>query len=112
MRMCQEWAKASVSRSPASTASERTKERMLARCCNEHIRAVSTSWARACEPIGFLCERDDANCIGVLNLSIADYDEIRSAPNRFLLLCGHKLAETEVVQGVNGYLVVEAWAAG
>jgi hypothetical protein len=81
--------------------------RSLFREVNERIRDVSVDrWDGS--PIGFLCECDDPECVEVLDLAIADYDAIRSVPNRFILVRGHESPGVEgVVARSNGYLIVE-----
>ena len=56
----------------------------------------------------FLCECGDENCIQTLQLSIAEYESIRSAPNRFPITPGHEFPEVELVVEENErYAVVE-----
>ena len=79
----------------------------LFRAVNERIRDVSTTWAGASEPVGFLCECGDADCVGVLNLTIPAFEETRSKLDHFLVLRGHEsTAADEVVAQNNGYLIV------
>lgn len=80
---------------------------MLFREVNERIRDVSQSWAKASETVEFLCECGKAECSGLLGLTIADYDQMRSAQNRFVLLRGHESAALAVVARVNGYSIAE-----
>jgi hypothetical protein len=79
----------------------------LYRAVNERILDVSTTWAAGSEPVGFLCECGDENCYGVLNLTIRDFEAIRSAPNQFLVLRGHQTPDVDnVLAQNNGYLVI------
>lgn len=80
---------------------------MLFREVTERIRDVSQSWAEASEPVEVLCECGNGECSELLRLTIADYDEIRSAPNRFMLLRGHDSAELPVIERINGYSIAE-----
>lgn len=80
----------------------------LFREVNQRIRDVSASWIDTSEPVGFLCECGDRDCIDVLELGVADYEAIRSVPNRFLVRQGHELPDVDdVVARVNGYVIVE-----
>jgi hypothetical protein len=83
----------------------------LLRQVNERIREVIKAWGDASEPVGFLCECGDPNCVGVVKIMTADYEAIRSAPGRFLLLGGHELEAGEVVARNNGYVIVANPAA-
>jgi hypothetical protein len=60
--------------------------------------------------IPFLCECVQERCTELLWLSLAEYEQLRSHPARFLVAPGHDLAasEHEVVVAVqDGYVVVE-----
>lgn len=48
-------------------------------------------------PIPFLCECSDRRCSAHIHLSLAEYDEARSDPERYLSVSGH-----EVVVGAEG----------
>lgn len=48
-------------------------------------------------PIPFLCECSDNHCFAHIHLSLAQYDELRSDPSRYLTVPGH-----EVVVGAAG----------
>jgi hypothetical protein len=79
---------------------------VLFRAVNERIRDVSTAWAGASEPVGFLCECGDADCDGVLNVTIPAFETIRAKLNHFLVLRGHESDMDDVVAENNGYLIV------
>jgi hypothetical protein len=82
--------------------------RSLFREVNERIRDISIERWDGTDPIGFLCECGDTECIEVLNLAITEYDAIRSFPNRFVLVHGHESPGAEaVIARSNGYLIVE-----
>jgi hypothetical protein len=82
--------------------------RSLFREVNERIREISVErWAPP-DRIGFLCECGDTECANVVSLAVAEYDAIRSVPNRFLLIHGHESPDSEaVVARSNGYVIVE-----
>jgi hypothetical protein len=50
---------------------------------------VSLSFVQVPEPVGFICECGDDNCVELVDLSIADYDAIRAESGRFVVLLGH-----------------------
>jgi hypothetical protein len=68
---------------------DRSDKSSLLREVNERILEVSTTWAGAAAPIGFICECGDAECVSVVTLTAEDYGAIRSAPGRFVLHRGH-----------------------
>jgi hypothetical protein len=49
------------------------------------------------DPIPFLCECSDKRCFAHIHLALAQYDEVRSDPTRYLTVSGH-----EVVVGACG----------
>jgi hypothetical protein len=79
----------------------------LFRAVNERIRDVSTTWAGASEPVGFLCECGGADCDEVLNLTIPAFEAVRSRLDHFLVLRGHESPDVDdVVAENNGYSIV------
>src|SRR5215203_7222660 len=56
----------------------------------------------------FLCECADTNCVEMIELSIVEYESIRSSPVRFPVKLGHDYPEFErVVEENERYVVVE-----
>ena len=59
----------------------------------------------------FVCECGHLGCSTRLSLSIADYERVRSAFDRFVIAEGHELPEIEdVVERGDGWLVVRKHA--
>lgn len=59
-------------------------------------------------PIGFRCECARLGCNELVELSVREYEEVRSHPRRFVVLPGHERLDVEtVVERHRGYLVVE-----
>jgi hypothetical protein len=76
----------------------------LLREVNERIEEVSDAAAHP----QFLCECADENCIETLDLSIAEYEAVRSSPLTFAVKPGHELPNFErVVEETGRYAVVE-----
>lgn len=58
--------------------------------------------------VSFRCECARLGCNALIELSVTDYERVRSDPCRFVLIAGHELAELEtVVEEGDGYVVVE-----
>ena len=58
--------------------------------------------------LDFVCECSDVACTERVRLSIAAYEDVRAAPNRFVVRSGHERLEVErVIDQGNGYVVVE-----
>jgi hypothetical protein len=80
------------------------RNQSLWREVNEKIRAV----AETSEHMQFLCECADMDCTETLNLTVAEYERIRSSGVRFPIASGHDFPEFEnVVEENDGYVVVE-----
>jgi hypothetical protein len=76
----------------------------LIREVNERIEAIAAHAA----PPEFLCECADEGCVETIELSIAQYEAIRSSPLRFPVKPGHDCPEFErVVDEHDRYVVVE-----
>lgn len=59
-------------------------------------------------PVGFRCECARLGCSELVELSVSEYERVRSHPRRFILRPGHERPEVEVViEQHRGYLVVE-----
>jgi hypothetical protein len=60
------------------------------------------------EPIPFVCECGDFECVQALVVTAAEFSEAHSAPNRFIVLPDHVFPDVErVVSSHDGYEVVE-----
>jgi hypothetical protein len=59
-------------------------------------------------PISFRCECARLGCNELIELSLREYEHVRSNPRRFIVLPGHERLDVEiVVERHHGYLVVE-----
>ena len=55
-----------------------------------------------------LCECGRETCSGLINLTLAEYDGVRTQDDRFVVLEGHENPEIErVVERRTGYFVVD-----
>jgi hypothetical protein len=80
----------------------------LFREVNERIREISDGFGPGDETYDFLCECSDAACTQRVVLTRAEYEEVRSAPTRFVVAKGHVLPEIEaVVERAKDHVVVE-----
>jgi hypothetical protein len=87
---------------------EESRTRSLFREVNDRIADVSLETWRTSEPVGFLCECGDPACLETIDLTVADYEAIRSETTRFLVRAGHESPEFEdVLERIDGCLVVE-----
>jgi hypothetical protein len=80
------------------------RNQALWREVNERIRLV----AETSERMEFLCECADLECTQTLNLTVAEYERIRTSGLRFPIALGHDFPEFEnVVEENDGYVVVQ-----
>jgi hypothetical protein len=59
-------------------------------------------------PIGFRCECARLGCNRLVELTVREYEEVRSHPRWFLVVPGHELGDVETVVATRpGYVIVE-----
>jgi hypothetical protein len=78
------------------------------RALNERLETAVEDFVATEERVAFLCECADDDCLGRVNLTLSDYDDVRSVENRFFMLPGHKVAAgEEIVEEHNGFHVTQ-----
>ncbi|MGH2996794.1 MAG: hypothetical protein ACRDM9_10815 [Gaiellaceae bacterium] len=78
----------------------------LFREVNERIADVSSSYELG-DSLEFLCECGSQDCRDAISIVRADYERVRSEPDRFVVMTGHESLEIErVLERRDGYLVV------
>ena len=74
---------------------------------NESLRAGVGS-VGASEPVPFCCECGRIGCSDLIELSLPEYERVRSKPRRFFVVDGHEIDAVETVVSRHGsYVVVE-----
>jgi hypothetical protein len=59
-------------------------------------------------PVGFRCECARLGCNRLVELTVHEYEEVRSHPRRFVVVPGHELPDVETIVATRpGYLIVE-----
>ena len=82
------------------------RTQMLLRDVNERIAEVAAPWN--VDPPAFLCECSDPDCVGTVNLSLHQYEIIRSTTNLFVIHEGHEHPDVDrIVQARDGFTLVE-----
>jgi hypothetical protein len=62
--------------------------------------------------VAFVCECAQLGCNQIIELTLAEYEAVRSHPRRFAIVDGHEVAEAEsVVERNADYTVVEKFGA-
>jgi len=83
------------------------KNEILFRQVNERILQIEGDRWRV-DPVDFMCECGDITCMRVVQLSLEDYERLRSEPTHFGVIPGHELPDVErVVEQQEHYFVVE-----
>jgi len=69
----------------------------LYRAVNEKIESLNAAFGAITETMSVVCECGDANCAEQIEISIADYERIRSDPTFFIIRPGHEILDVEDV---------------
>jgi hypothetical protein len=89
-----------------TSRSELARNEAFFRAVNEGIAEASERFES--DEAELLCECGDANCTHRIEVSLDEYENVRSHPTRFLVRRGHDLPEVEeVVQRRRRYAIVE-----
>ena len=60
------------------------------------------------KPVRFRCECSQLDCGDAIEITVAEYEQVRSFPRRFLVAVGHETPEIEtVISRAPHYLIVE-----
>jgi hypothetical protein len=76
------------------------------RNANDEIaeKARELAWGLA---IPFLCECSDGRCFQRVDLTLAQYDEVRAHPQRYLVQAGHAVSEAFLIEQADRVAFVE-----
>jgi hypothetical protein len=84
------------------------QNRALFRRANDRLRERVQEFPEEVPAIPFLCECVDETCLGRIDLTIAQYEDVRAVPHRYVVLPGHAGPERElVVEDRGDFHVVE-----
>lgn len=87
-------------------ANQVARNESLFREVNERIEEVAETMFKSSHS-GFFCECGDADCVELMELSVEEYEEIRSDPRRFVVKPGHELPDFERVFERESHFVVQ-----
>jgi hypothetical protein len=60
------------------------------------------------KPVRFRCECSNMECNEAVELTLAEYEQVRRFPRRFVIVAGHEIPDIEaVVARADGHVVVE-----
>jgi hypothetical protein len=85
-----------------------TENQELFRTANDRLEDRVHEYGRDGAAIPFLCECADGACLGRVELTIVQYDVVRTHPKRFVILPGHPRVEgEEIIEDHGHFHVVE-----
>jgi hypothetical protein len=85
----------------------------LVREVNERVGDVAASWYDEDEKVAFVCECSLEDCTERIELSMREYERVRSSPAWFAIRPDHLIAEIEkAVEPIGDVLVVEKLGPG
>lgn len=84
---------------------ERTNHEVF-RQANERLLAAVSDRIDEARPIPFLCECLDSECRSTLQLSIEQFRELRDSANRYAIVSGHPILDSEHVLEVDGNVAI------
>jgi hypothetical protein len=80
---------------------------------NERLEGLAKTFQYVARTAAFACECASLECVEQMEMSLDEYEGIRSDPNRFAVLPGHVYADVEHVVSENErFVVVEKIGAG
>jgi hypothetical protein len=90
------------------------RNQSLYRAVNEKIEGLNQAFGEVLDAgSSWVCECADPDCTEPMKLTLGEYEELRSHPNRFAVLPGHVDFEVERVVAENDdYVVVEKLGVG
>jgi hypothetical protein len=92
------------------------KNQALFREINERIEKLNADFSAITpDPGDWVCECANESCLGLVQMSLAEYEAVRAAPNRFFIMPDddHLLPQVErVVERTERYWIVEKIGVG
>ena len=99
----------------AARDERRARNEALFREVNERIEELSPDSADESEQessIEFVCECSRADCTELIEMTLRQYESVRSDPRRFLVVPGHEHTDTaRVLERDSGFSVIEKLGA-
>jgi hypothetical protein len=74
---------------------------------NDRIESLAQTFELGTEPLDLICECGDASCVQRIQMTHAEYEEVRSVSHHFAVHPGHVAPDVETVVGQRkGYEIV------
>jgi hypothetical protein len=83
------------------------------RLVNEQLENLASTFQFVSHTGVFICECADMTCTQQVEMTMAEYEEMRADPNRFVVLPGHEIPDVEdVIRRAEGFVVVSKIGVG
>jgi hypothetical protein len=82
-----------------SRDTRREQNQMRFRRANEGLHDAVEDRVQESQPVPFLCECADDDCLGTVNVLPSEWEAVAAKPNHFLMEAGHQQSEGEEVVG-------------
>lgn len=80
---------------------------------NERLRELGESFSLVTQAAEFVCECANTSCTERIQLTLAEYEHIRSDPKWFVAVPGHEVVDYErVIEQTDSYAIVEKLPGG
>ena len=80
-----------------SSATKLGRNELLFRQVNERLRELGEGFSVVAERADFVCECTDERCAEQIQLTLGEYERVRSDPRWFVVVRGHERPEFEFV---------------
>jgi hypothetical protein len=88
-------------------AERAARNEALFRRVNERLEELATTFQAVSEKAVFVCECADATCIEQIEMSLDEYEAVRSRPDQFAVVPAHVYPDVErIEQATERYAVV------
>ena len=89
------------------------ENQMLFRTANDRLDERTEAYSREGPLVPFLCECPDDACFGRVEMTHQQYQEVRSHPDRFVIMPGHLTGDHErIIEDHDTFLIVENASLG
>ncbi|HZR94566.1 MAG TPA: hypothetical protein VFA56_02660 [Gaiellaceae bacterium] len=77
--------------------SRKLRNELIFRDANERIRRAQSELELPDDPMPFICECSDERCRQIVQLTQAEYEDVRAGDRTFFIAPGHDASDGEVV---------------
>jgi hypothetical protein len=94
-------------------AERAARNQALFREVNERLQELASTFQDVAGTTTFACECANLSCVEQIDMTLDEYEAVRSDPNQFAVLPGHVVPEVErVVREGEGFVVAAKIGAG